>query len=60
MASIKEVREEREAPTIVVNLTECELRRAMESALSSLGEPAVYTLAEKLQEVFRTADFGER
>jgi hypothetical protein len=73
MATVAEVKKEREAPTVAVELTERELLRVMKAAtadevrceqasdmaLSSIGEPAVYTLAEKLQGAFRSADFGE-
>jgi hypothetical protein len=68
MATVKQVREERAAPiAATLELTEKELRRVMEAAtadkvrcdqasdlaLSSIGEAAVYTLAEKAQAAWR-------
>jgi len=73
MASQAEVKREHEAPTVSVELTERELLRAMKAAtadqvrceqasdlaLSSLGEAALYTLAEKLQAAYKAAHFKE-
>jgi len=74
MATVGEVKREREAPTAAtLELTEKELHRVMEAAtadkvrcdqasdlaLSSVGEAAVYTLAEKAQAAFRAAELKE-
>lgn len=74
MATVGDVRREREAPIVAtLELTEKELHRVMEAAtadkvrcdqasdlaLSSVGEAAVYTLAEKAQAAFQAAKLKE-
>jgi hypothetical protein len=68
MASVRDVRQEREAPIVAnLSLTENELRRVFDNAISDavlaerasaqaltdLGEAAMWTLAEKVRGLYR-------